>query len=100
VLARREQNRIDENPQRGGHIEVLARDVRELDFEFLDPQTMEWVSEWNAAPDSGAQANRLPMQVKIAVTVADPHDPDEDQTFVVRTWVPITWALNHATYNP
>jgi general secretion pathway protein J len=99
VLARREQNRLDDQPERGGRVEILVEDVREFQLEYLDPETVEWTSTWNAT-ESGTQPNRLPAQVKITLTVPDPHDPDEDATFMTRAWVPITWALNHAAYNP
>ena len=44
------------------------------------------------------QANRLPMQAKILVTVPNLSGNGSDQTFGTRTWFPITYALNFTLY--
>jgi len=49
VLARREQARIDEDPEQGGRVEILISDVIEFELEYLDPATWEWVRNWDAA---------------------------------------------------
>lgn len=99
VLARREQRRIDADPDRGGEVTILVEDVRELQLEYLDSLTLEWVDAWDAAPN-GTQANRLPMQVRIRLVVPGVIDPRRDEVYTTRAVIPITWALNHAVYNP
>lgn len=99
VLARREQRRIDEDPDRGGEVTILVEDVREFQLEYLDPLTLEWVDAWDAAPN-GSHANRLPMQVRIRLVVPGIVDRRRDEVYTTRAVIPITWAVNHSVYNP
>ena len=99
VLARREQNRIDEDPRRGGKSQVLVRGVEEFNVEYFDPSLSEWVSTW-ASDDQFGQANRLPTQVRVRLTVKDPKRPGKTQSFGTRASLPLNYALNHANYNP
>ena len=101
VLARRQQGRPDEEPGRGGEVYILLEGVEELEFEYLDPVSMEWLETWDSDPDNAtAQRNRLPAQVKIVLRVQDVENPDEIVTYSTRTSIQLTWALNHAVYNP
>lgn len=99
VLARREQNRIDEDPTRGGKSQILVEGVEEFNVEYLDPLLSDWVSSW-ATDDQFGQPNRLPSQVRIRLTVKDPGRPGKTHTFGTRATIPINYALNHANYNP
>jgi general secretion pathway protein J len=99
VLARREQNRIDDDPRRGGKFQILVEGVEEFNVEYYDPLLSEWVQTWDTV-NALAQPNRLPTQVRIRLSVRDPRRPDETQTFGTRVAIPITYALNHANYNP
>ena len=99
VLARREQNRIDENPQRGGKSQILVENVEEFNLEYFDPLLTDWVQTWDTE-DVLAQPNRLPTQVRIRLTVEDPRRRGKTQTFGTRVTIPLTYALNHASYNP
>jgi hypothetical protein len=98
VLARRMQPRIDDRPEEGGRVEVVLEEVLELDIEYLDPATWEWVRSWDSTSAAG-QANRLPAQVKIRLTVQGVIHEDQRETFGTRAILPLTWALNHALYN-
>ena len=97
VLARREQRRIDEDPQEGGETQVLIEDVVEFRIEALDPMTLEWTSTWDTM-QLGMQPNRLPIQAKILVTVPNLSGRGSDQTFGTRAFLPMQYALNHANY--
>jgi general secretion pathway protein J len=99
VLARREQNRIDADPRRGGKSQILVENVEEFNIEYYDPLLSEWVQTWDTVNALG-QPNRLPTQVRIRLGVRDPRHPDEIETFGTRVTIPITYALNHANYNP
>jgi general secretion pathway protein J len=99
VLARREQNRIDDDPTRGGHVEVMVSNVESLDLEYLDPTTKEWVRSWDTTQGTG-QVNRLPSQVRITLRVPHHRDPSRTLTYGTRASVNMVWALNHAIYNP
>jgi general secretion pathway protein J len=97
VLARREQRRVDDDPQQGGQTQILIDDVVEFGLRYLDPMTGEWLSTWDAAPE-GTEPNRLPSQVEIKLTVPNIRGNGPDQTFGTRVSIPIQWALNHAVY--
>jgi general secretion pathway protein J len=99
VLARREQRRIDAEPDRGGQITILVEDVEDFQLEYLDPQTLDWLDEWDATP-AGGQANRLPVQVRITLALPGLIQRSRTERYVTRASIPITWALNHAVYNP
>jgi general secretion pathway protein J len=97
VLVRRESRRIDDEPEEGGQLTVMIEDVREFTIRYLDPLSHQWVEEWDS---TGLEANRLPSQVMIRLVVPSLADEDDDDVFTTRTWIPITWALNHAAYSP
>jgi general secretion pathway protein J len=97
VLARREQRRIDDDPEKGGISQILIRNVRSFSLSFLDPATTMWTQTWDTTQSSG-QPNRLPSQAKILVTVPNLSGRGPDQTFGTRTWFPISWGLNSAIY--
>jgi len=99
VLARREQNRIDDDPRRGGKSQILVENVEEFNLEYFDPLLTDWVQTWDTE-DVLAQPNRLPTQVRIRLTVADPRRRGQTQAFGTRVMIPLTYALNHANYNP
>jgi len=99
VLARREQNRIDDDPTEGGVVQVMVEDVESFTLEYYDPASGEWLQTWDSTQPA-MQPNRLPLQVKILLEVPDLRKPRETRTFGTRAVIPMTWALNHATYNP
>ena len=98
VLARREQNRIDEDPQSGGVTQILVEDVLDLEMEYFDHTTGTWVDSWDTR-ELIQQPNRLPTQVKIFLTVEDEDAPRGRRVYGTRATPMITWALNHAVYN-
>lgn len=97
ALVRREQNRIDDDPERGGQSQVLVEDVVEFELSYLDPLSMEWRDQWDA---SGSEQARLPAQVKIRLVVPAASNPRREEVYTTRAMIPIQWALNHAVYNP
>ncbi|MGB3051713.1 MAG: type II secretion system protein GspJ [Polyangiales bacterium] len=99
VLARREQNRIDDDPRRGGKSQILVENVEEFNVEYYDPLLSEWVQTWDTE-DVLAQPNRLPTQVRIRLAVKHPSRRGETQAFGTRVTIPLNYALNHANYNP
>jgi len=95
VLARREDNRPD--PQSGGTTMILVEDVLDFEVEYFDLATGEWTDTWDTR-EITAQPNRLPLQVKIALTVEDERAPSDRRTYMTRAEPRNTWALNHAIY--
>lgn len=102
ALVRREQNRIDDDFEHGGQAAVLVEEVLEFELSFLDPLSLEWRDTWDAS--SGQEQNRLPAQVRIRLTVPQTGrgrpGRRREEVYTTRAMVPITWALNHAVYNP
>lgn len=99
VLARREQHRIDDDPRRGGKSQILVENVEEFNLEYFDPLLSEWIETWDTV-NTLAQPNRLPTQVRIRLSVKHPRRAGKTQTFGTRVSIPLTYALNHANYNP
>lgn len=81
VLMRREQNRIDDDPEEGGRVQVMAENVVGLEFEFYDPKDDEWVDEWDST--NMDYRHRLPMFVTIRMKAEDPAGKEE--LFVTKT---------------
>lgn len=99
VLARREQNRIDDDPRRGGKSQILVENIEEFNVEYYDPLLTEWVQTWDTVNTLG-QPNRLPTQVRIRLAIQDPRRSGKSRVFGTRVSLPMTYALNHANYNP
>ncbi len=99
VLARREQNRIDDDPRRGGKSQILVENIEEFNVEYYDPLLTEWVQTWDTVNTLG-QPNRLPTQVRIRLAIQDPRRSSKSRVFGTRVSLPMTYALNHANYNP
>lgn len=97
VLVRRESRRIDDDPEEGGQQMILVDEVREFELDYFDPVSLQWVDGWDTA---GTEMNRLPAQVRIRLVVPSLLNHRHDETYVTRVNVPITYALNHALYNP
>lgn len=69
-LVRRVQAPPDNEPQRGGIIQVLAEDIESFDLQYFDAQTGQWVERWDTTQASG-QPGRVPFEVKITLTLAN-----------------------------
>ncbi len=98
VLVRREQNRIDDDPQTGGVTQILVEDVLDLEMEYFDHVTGQWTDSWDTR-ELTHQPNRLPTQVKIFLTVPDERAVSRERVYGTRATPMITWAVNHAVYN-
>lgn len=96
VLARREQNRIDDDATTGGRVQILLENVESLELEYLDPLSGEWLTTWDTT-QATMQPNRLPSQVRILLTVPSVRGRRK-QTFGTRASIQVLWGLNHAVY--
>lgn len=99
VLVRREQARIDDDPLKGGTLQIVLHDIDSLEFEYLDPITTEWVRTWDTV-QATSQPNRLPAQVKITLGVVSIDGRRRIEKVGTRVSLPIRYGLNHATYTP
>jgi general secretion pathway protein J len=97
ALVRREQRRIDEDPRKGGQVEVLIENVKGFELGYLENLTGEWVTTWDTT-QAAMQPNRLPTQVRIKLTVPNVRGQGPDQVFGTRVSLQMTLALNHAIY--
>ncbi|MEZ0314776.1 MAG: type II secretion system protein GspJ [Myxococcota bacterium] len=89
ALIRRSQPRVDNEPREGGVEQVLAPNVKKLEFEFYDSKEDRWVDEWNTT--NMDYRDRMPMFVSIKLTVVDPQGKDE--VFVTKTRVMLRNAI-------
>jgi len=83
-LFRREQHRIDDEPEEGGVAQVLAENVVDLAFEFYDPKEDRWEDEWDSTDID--YKDRLPMFVAIRLKVKG-LDGKDDEEFMTKTRV-------------
>ncbi|MBI4702139.1 MAG: prepilin-type N-terminal cleavage/methylation domain-containing protein [Deltaproteobacteria bacterium] len=67
-LVRREAPYIDEDPSRGGVVQVLAEDIESFQLSYLDPLTGEWTERWDST-QAAEQFGRLPAQVWIVLVL-------------------------------
>jgi general secretion pathway protein J len=98
VLVRREQRRIDDDPQHGGQAQILIENVNKFELSYLEPMTFQWLTTWDTT-QAAMQPNRLPTQVRIKVTVPNLRGRGPDISFSTRASLPLQFALNHASYH-
>jgi general secretion pathway protein J len=97
AIIRREQRRIDDDPLQGGQAQVLIHNVEKFELGYLEPLTFQWLTTWDTV-QATMQPNRLPMQVRIKITIPNVLGKGRSQTFVTRTYLPMQYALNHSIY--
>lgn len=69
-LARRQAPLVDEEPDTGGRVDVMATNIDLFDLEYFDPVMARWVDEWDS--ESVIQEKgRLPRAVKIVLVLKD-----------------------------
>lgn len=82
-LIRRVSPRIDNEPQRGGSLDVLIPGIRSFELRYFDEANERWVDSWDTS-QAAAQPGRLPKRVRITITL------DENrQTLTYRTITPV-----------
>jgi general secretion pathway protein J len=67
-LVRRTSEYPDEEPGKGGRVEVLATDIDLFQLEYLDATTGLWTETWDTTQATG-QTNRMPLQVRIRMVL-------------------------------
>jgi len=93
-LVRRISKYIDDEPERGGIVQVMAENVSELQLRYLDPVTGEWLESWDSM-QATSQPNRLPSQVAIVLTIED--DQGEPATFQTKVTLHMQLPISFAT---
>lgn len=89
-LMRREQAPIDDEPTKGGVVQVLCENVTDLEFKFYNHTDDRWDDEWDTK--SSDYRGRLPMFVSIEMKVKDPAGKVEK--FVTKTHIFLTHELS------
>ena len=82
-IMRREDPRIDSEPEEGGRAYVLAENVKGLSFRFWDSRDQDWVDEWDT--EDPEFVGRLPTIIEITIVIED--DAKEEMKFVTKTRV-------------
>jgi general secretion pathway protein J len=67
-LVRREQTPVDQDSLRGGVVNVLAENIELFSLKYLDASNGLWTDTWDTTLVN-AQYNRLPLEIKIVVTL-------------------------------
>jgi general secretion pathway protein J len=100
-LVRRTSEYPDNEPGKGGRVEVLATDIDLFELEYLDPTTSLWTENWDTTQATG-QTNRLPLQVRIRLVLKQGARSTSDSgrgtlKFVTTVAIPIQQPLMFAT---
>lgn len=67
-LVRRISTRIDQKPEKGGRLDVLATDIDLFRLKYLDPKTGMWTETWDST-DTLTHANQLPVYVHVLLVL-------------------------------
>jgi general secretion pathway protein J len=78
-LVRRIDTELDLEPTKGGKVEVLATDIDLFDLQYLDAQTGQWQESWDTTQVT-AQADRLPLQVRVILVLNGGVRPGADRS--------------------
>jgi len=100
-LVRRTSEYLDNEPGKGGRVEVLATDIDLFELEYLDPTTSLWTETWDTTQATG-QVNRLPLQVRIRLVLKQGSRTTSDRSrntlkFATTVALPIQQPLSFAT---
>jgi len=82
-LVRRLSARIDNEPRRGGIVDVLIPGIRSFELRYFDEANERWVDTWDTT-QAAAQPGRLPRRVRITLTLEE-----NDQVLTYRTITPV-----------
>jgi general secretion pathway protein J len=91
-LIRREQVPIDQDPVRGGVVNVLVENIELFNLKYLDAATGIWQDTWDTTLVN-AQYNRLPLEIKIAITLKGRPGLDST-TFTTKIMMPMLSPLS------
>jgi general secretion pathway protein J len=90
-LVRRESPRIDNDPERGGVIDVLIPGVKSFELSYYDDQTDQWTETWDSTQATG-QVGRLPPRVRVTITLEE-GERREERVYSTETPILVTRPL-------
>jgi general secretion pathway protein J len=88
-LMRREDPRLDRDPEVGGRTYVFAEDIKEFKLRFFDPKDDDWKETWNTLDPEFA--GRLPTIVEITLVIQD--ERKKDVKFVTKARINLIQEL-------
>ncbi len=94
-LVRRIQKYIDDDPQRGGVVQVLAENIESFDIKYYDNLTQTWIDDWDSVQPAN-QIGRLPSAVWITLWL-NGGPGDAPVKFETKVQIPIQLPLSFAT---
>lgn len=89
-LMRREDPRLDTDPDKGGRSDVLAENVKDFKLRFFDTKADDWTDEWDT--EDSEFTGRLPSLVEITLVIED--ERREPIKFVTKTRINLINALS------
>jgi general secretion pathway protein J len=89
ALFRREKVHLDDEPDRGGHTDLVADHVTKISFRYWDLKRKEWIREWSTR--QAERLNELPPRVRIELEVTQADGRRE--TFTTQATVALTAPL-------
>jgi general secretion pathway protein J len=90
-LVRRESPRVDNDPERGGVIDVLIPGVKSFEVRFFDDVTEQWTETWDTTQSTG-QVGRLPPRVRVTLTLEEGASREE-RVYTTETPIQVTRPL-------
>lgn len=90
-LLRREQARIDTDPQRGGVLDVMVPNVRRFELKYLDGISEQWLDAWDTTQATG-QPGRLPARVRVLISIEE-GERREERVYSTETPLVMTRVL-------
>lgn len=88
-LVRREDPRLDTEPERGGRVYILAENIKDFELRFWDERDEDWTDEWDS--EDPEFLGRLPPFVEIKMVIED--ENGQELSFVTKTRVTLTREL-------
>lgn len=90
-LLRRESPRIDNDPTKGGMVDVLVPGIKSFDLRYYDDVTDQWYDTWDTSQATG-KLGRLPPRVRITLTLEE--GPQHmDRVYRTETFIPMVRPL-------
>lgn len=90
-LVRRESPRIDNDPLRGGTLDVIVPGVKSFAVSYYDDSTERWSETWDTSQATG-QPGRLPPRVRVTLVIEE-GERHEERTYMTETSVQLTRPL-------
>ena len=89
-LMRREDWRLDDEPEKGGRVYVLAEDIKDFKLRYFDAKDDDWTDEWDT--EKSEFQGRLPSIVELTITIED--ESGEEVNFVTKSRIFMPYLLS------